>query len=558
MQYQIPQEGRTIRRFATLDVLRGAAIVGMVFIHVLSRVYDYKWFGTDQMADRSLLLILFCFSLAYLGGMAGLFLMVSTISNTISMKRQLQDGKSLGKVMKNKLLAGVILLVFAFLVEAVLGPNGFLGKTLSWDPGSGTGFIENSRSMLPLLYWRGYHFMTLHMIAWALIINTLVMGILSVNGGYRKVSRNVKVYICLIILVILLTPMAWKLTDLIVPGYPFATYAGTDHMVQYPLWGTSSAIDHVVLFFLGPLGGQTEPLFPFLAVAFIGSIIGLGLTRDRPSPEVANKGIKMGLVMFVLGGLWIPLMYHLGLDSFSNLVDNTFIILKLPIWLPILLLITGGNLLIVSLCLRLVEFRGKAKAFARRMTFFRRFGIVSLTVFTFQYFDMLPRYILTIIPGMDVVGGRVSMPLSFLTIGVVLISWDMVLRLWKKVDYRGSVEWTMGVMIRKITKLRSQDLPWHALPKLRIMSDVRNVEWIELEPVKRPRIYDSRLSFILSIFGLFFFPLSFISLRLSRYARKIEGINNYNRMALKLSWAGIIFFCSWAMAFSQIKGIVLK
>lgn len=530
----------------------------MVLIHVMSRVYHYKWFGTDAMADKSLLLITFCFFIAYMGGMAGLFLMVSIISNTISMNKQLKEGKPLGKVVMNKLIAGVLLLVFAFMCEAFLGPNGFLGRTLSWNPGREMGFIENARSLLPLIYYRGYHFMTLHMIAWAMIINTLVMGLLSRNGGFRKTSRNVKIFIALIIAVIVLTPFAWGLADLIVPGYPFATYAGTDRMVQYPLEGTSGILDHIILFFLGPLGGQTEPMFPFLFVAFIGSIIGLGLTSKSPSPHIANKGIKMGLVLMILGGIWIPIIYLLDLDSFANLVDNAFVMLSLPIWLPVMFFLTGGNLIIVSLCLRMVEFRGKASVFARKMSFFRRFGIVSLTVFTFQYFDMVPRYILSAIPGVDVLGGRVNIVMSFVTIGSVLLSWDLLLRIWNKFGYKGSAEWVMGTAMRKIMGVKTKGYPWHRLPKLGIMSGLSSVEWIEMAPSRPPKRYDSRLSLILSIFGFVFFPLSIISLRLSRHAIKNEGRNIYNRLALTLSWAGIAFFTTWALLFSQINGIVIK
>jgi hypothetical protein len=329
-------------------------------------------------------------------------------------------------------------------------------------------------------------------------------------------------------------------------------------MVQYPLEGTSTPLDHIILFFLGPLGGQTEPMFPFLFVAFIGSILGLGLTTRDPSPSTANKGIKMGTVMFVLGGLWIPLMYSLGLDSFGNLVDNTFVILKLPIWLPLMLFITGGNLIIVSLCLRMVEFRGKGKKFAERMSFFRRFGIVSLTVFTFQYFDMLPRYAVSLIPGVNVVSERVDIIMSFATIAAVLLAWDVLLRIWSKAKYMGSAEWLMGTLMRRIMGARSEERSWYDLPKLGLMSRSGAPDWIELPPKKTPHRYDSKLSLVLSIFGFLFFPLSIISLRLSKYALRKEGRNLYNRMAAVMSWMGIVFFVSWTIAFSQIRGIVIS
>jgi hypothetical protein len=115
----------------------------------------------------------------------------------------------------------------------------------------------------------------------------------------------------------------------------------------------------------------------------------------------------------------------------------------------------------------------------------------------------------------------------------------------------------MGTLMRRIMGVRSKDRPWHDLPKLGFVSKGGAPDWIELYPRRQPRRYDSRLSLILSIFGFIFFPLSIISLRLSKYALKKEGWNFYNRAAAVMSWLGILFFTSWAIAFSQIRGIVI-
>ena len=170
---------------------------------------------------------------------------------------------------------------------------------------------------------------------------------------------------------------------------------------------------------------------------------------------------------------------------------------------------------------------------------------------------MLPRYALSIIPGLDVVSTKNNMLISFITIAAVLLSWDVLLRAWSKLNFKGSAEWVMGVMVRKMMRVRSEGRPWHDLPKLGLMSKGKGPQWIELEPVTPRRSFDSKLSLVLSIFGFLFFPLSIISLRLSKYALKKEGRNLYNRAAAAMSWIGILFFISWALAFSQIRGIVI-
>jgi hypothetical protein len=170
---------------------------------------------------------------------------------------------------------------------------------------------------------------------------------------------------------------------------------------------------------------------------------------------------------------------------------------------------------------------------------------------------MLPRYAFSLIPGVNVVGGRVNMIMTFATIAVVLLAWDILLRVWSKANYKGSAEWVMGVLMRKIMGIRSQERPWHQLPKLGLMSKKGAPDWIELPPKKTPHRYDSKLSLVLSIFGFLFFPLSIISLILSKYALRKEGRNPYNRAAVVMSWMGIVFFVSWTIAFSQIRGIVI-
>ena len=147
--------------------------------------------------------------------------------------------------------------------------------------------------------------------------------------------------------------------------------------------------------------------------------------------------------------------------------------------------------------------------------------------------------------------------ISLITVAAVLISWDILLRAWSRVNFKGSAEWVMGVIVRKMMRVRSEGRPWHDLPKLGLLSKGKGPQWIELEPVKPRRSYDSKLALVLSIFGFLFFPLSIISLRLSRYALKKEGRNLYNRTAAVISWIGIFFFISWALVFSQIRGIVI-
>ncbi|MGA1866744.1 MAG: hypothetical protein ACMUFK_04675 [Thermoplasmatota archaeon] len=562
---EILSGGDVVKRIATLDFIRGLCIMGMVALHIFGRVYDSSWIGTDQMSDKSLLHITGLLSLAYIGGMAGLFLMVSSTSHTLSIHGQLKKGGKLENVMKRQLAVGLLLLLFAFLAESTIGHHGFLGRMAYSDIHSGASMMEAASTHSARILYRGFHFMTLHTIAWCIIINSFIQFFMYRNGGVDKVARNVKVYIGLSIMTILLTPLMWWVAGQVVPGYPFATYPGTDLMVQYPLAGHSGVLDYVKLFFLGPLAGQTEPLFPFLFISFIGAIIGIYLSMDRPPRLLPHKGMMIGGIMFLLGVASIAFMWLTGIDSVQNLIENTYQLLKLRIWFPLLLLTTGGQIVFLMMTLRIVEYRGIGAAFASRMTFFRRFGIVSLTIYTFQYLDVIPLSIISLFPGINVLTGKEGLFWSVLAVVGSILTWHLVLVFWERKDFKGSAEWSFAVVLTQFYRLFSRKrtvdaLKWHEVPKMKLVSDVNRVEWLSVVP-KNPkgldRFRDSIFSIYLAFIGLIIFPLSLLAHSIAKRARETEGDNKFNRISLKVSRWGLAWGSFAAFWMSQIKGISL-
>ncbi|MBN1389381.1 MAG: hypothetical protein JXA22_01940 [Candidatus Thermoplasmatota archaeon] len=560
---EILSGGDAVKRVATLDFVRGLCIMGMVTLHVFGRVYDSSWIGTDQMSNKSLLHITGLLTLAYMGGMAGLFLMVSATSHTLSIHGQLGKGKKLESVMIKQIAAGILLLLFAFLAESTIGHHGFLGRMAYCDVSSGASLVEAVSANSDRILYRGFHFMTLHTIAWCIIINSVIQYVLYRNGGVGKVARNVKAYIGLSAMAVLLTPIMWWMAGQIVPGYPFATYPQTDLMVQYPLAGESGVLDHVKLFFLGPLAGQTEPLFPFLFISFIGAIIGIYLSMDRPPRLLPHKGMMIGGIMFLLGVSGIAFMWLTGADSVQNLIENTYQVLRLRIWFPLLLLTTGGQLVFLMMTIRLVEYRGIGAAFASMTTFFRRFGAVSLTIYTFQYLDTVPLNLISLFPGVNVVSGREGLFWAVLAVVGSLLTWHFVLLLWEKKEFKGSAEWAFAVTLAQFTgifkrKDRTSRLKWYEVPRLTLTRADIDVEWLGVVPTNPrglDRFRDSILSMYLAFIGLVILPLSILAHSVAKRARETEGENRFNALSLKVSRWGLAWGSFAAFWMSQIKGI---
>ena len=190
-----------MRRFASIDFLRGIAIVLMIFLHTILHVLDIDGLLL-QMNDIALINIVALIILPFLGGLAGFFLMVSAIGNMISMYRHLQAGRNVRDLVIRQIMGGVLLLIFAMISESILGIHGAIPNLMK-------SLDDVSAWNWQVILYRGYHFETIHTIAWCIILNGIVQGILSRNDAWKNPRRLVKIYIILIVIVVALTPLLW-------------------------------------------------------------------------------------------------------------------------------------------------------------------------------------------------------------------------------------------------------------------------------------------------------------------------------------------------------------
>ena len=149
---------------------------------------------------------------------------------------------------------------------------------------------------------------TIATIAWCMIINGIVQGLLSINGGHNKIRRNIIIYAILAIIVIIVTQPLWNwlytnITIDGIKGYPFATYPNstTISLIEKPDYPYASLWDYVLLFWLMPLHGIPEPIFPFLAVSFLGNIIGLKLCETPAARSWPKQGVWTGILIIISG-----------------------------------------------------------------------------------------------------------------------------------------------------------------------------------------------------------------------------------------------------------------
>lgn len=524
------------KRYVTIDFLRGLAIWMMVFLHTLMRWVDQNTIESTLDTQELIIVIIFL-AAVFFGSWCGFFLLVSSIGNMISMHASLERGQSWTQLAFRQVLSGFILLLFAYLSEGVIGYHGWIGENISHMSNDWTNYVDN-------LFSRGYTMEAIHAVAWCVIINGIVQALLSINGGYQKATRNMIIYAVLAVIVVAITTLAWNGVELLVPGYPGAYNPKTGVELQRGYLGRSSFGELVYLFFLLPIAGQPEPLFPFLAVSFIGSIVGIWMTQKTIDRRFIRRSLLINLIMVFVGLIGTAIIVFSvsgAIDIFLGSFWNIRAMGLSGLWFWWFICLTGAQLGAVILVLRLVEFRGRAEIFSKQSTYWRRFGFVAFSIYTYEFVDMIAVLLLNLIPGLNMYTGVFNTynkyQIWFIIAGT-FIAWQFILKLWEKASYVFSLEWIIAKISEKLipSKRTSKDLklPWWKTPRLDVDAVLIHPEALNIispEQVDHEHFEDSHLALKLAFAGLLFFPLAIASVIIAYDASITEKPNKYLKKA---------------------------
>ncbi|MHA1619369.1 MAG: hypothetical protein ACTSVZ_08810 [Promethearchaeota archaeon] len=547
-----------MKRFASLDFLRGVAIIMMLFVHIIADLLDIDSL-IAQIDYIPLVNILALVILPFIGGLAGFFLLVSAISNSISMTKFLMKGKSAGELALKQFLGGFILYLFAMASEAAIGYHGgIMGNTrhlndivINWD----------------IIFTDWGVFETIHTIAWCIMINGLIHGLLSRNEGWKNPKKQMKIYGILTILVIVVTPFVWIGISKIYPGFPWGTLEGGFSQSKPHLF-KNTFLEVIAGGFFGALAGPMEPIFPYLAVSFIGTMVGIGLAQEDKTmfKWFFKFWFTVGLVMFLIGlvGLIVMMMGLMG--NFDRAIEIYRFISFHRHWAPDnfpeltwlsylwqFLSVNGFSLLCTLTIIYLVEGRGKGEKFGERTKFVRRFGFIALTCYNMQYIYpfvnfIVPRF-MGLAPYAKTLWGGV-----FIQMAVTFLIYHVILLLWERINYRGSLEWFMTLiasfLIPSKKKSEQKKRSWKERADLAVDGGFYNVEWVNL--VEANENYHTRQRDSLTVFRFallsftmpLFIPFTCGTLFMALKAKKTEEKNKHNSVALIVSLIGVILTVS--------------
>jgi hypothetical protein len=555
-----------MKRFASLDFLRGLAIFLMIGLHVINGILNTNAL-LDNMSSNSFLSLLSLVVLPFLGGLAGFFLLVSAASNMVSMYRRLENGQSTNALIAQQVIGGALLVLFAMLTEAVTGYNGAfgifvrdLGGTYRWP------------TYLQIALSRWNWFEMIHTIGWCVMLNGLIQGIISQKGQWKNVSRMIRTYLIIAAVMVVLTIPVWVGVSKLVPGYPWQESAMAGGQLYLPQIGVAPIGYLLASPFLAALAAPMGPVFPFLAISCIGSIIGIVMCQgpDRIPKHFVKKVLVAGLIAFTAGmigviftvvgvmqaagfengiQLWLDLSHFRG--WFPDNISRDYGASLSPLsWLWNFLALNGFSTIFAMLVIYLVDWRGIGPAFSRSklVQFVRRFGFTAFSNYNNQWI-----YYLGWIGVSLLLTGERRIKLDWtgtlLVLVVSLVLYYLVMRGWEKIKFIGSIEWMIGTLGAALIPSRWQperirSLKWYQKGQLDVQGSFYQVESVSVftpDATYHARLQDSRLIARLtriSFFSIIFLPFTVVTLLLARNIQRKEGSNPMVKTAIRLSWIG--------------------
>ncbi len=419
-----------MKRIISLDFLRGLAMIFMLAFHVLIHVSWHaqasNYSNLQAIIDSGLLwLFVIIFILA---NFRALFLMVSMTIHAYILTKTMNKENAKSILTKNLFFA-LMLYFVALFTEGIAANWGVLGRSIQlgrWAPE----YIH-----------RVMHFETLNSIAVSIAIITLVFYALVKSGIIGDKKKTLSILTALAVCIVVLSAIILPFVEVWFPGY----YGDALYSGQYTFNSVGEFFQKLLM---SALFGVEQPILPFMCTTFIGGIIGYQLAQPDVKKDMPKKGMFIGLLVIVAG----VIVLLTDLRQFKVEFD------VFPVWFY--LFTTGLQIIILMAVLRMVEFServaksDKLQKFATKTVWVRRWGLISLTLFVWQvYPEFLMRWLGNVVTGGQVeffIRGQAGGLPSIIMIIVVLIVWDLLIRLWEKAKFKYSFEWIMATIAAKV------------------------------------------------------------------------------------------------------------
>lgn len=420
-----------MKRVLSFDFIRGIAIIGVLLFHVLNVAFadriealkdsvlgggaPLQWYEAAWYVLGPALLIL--------GSFNGLFVMVSAASNAISVQKQwdrlvLDQGTSKSAAFKRIMTAqatrGGLIWAFGFLSEGVFGQLlvSFLGY-LNGQPVSNLAITIPRTLLLTNI---------LTTIGLSIIFSSLIQLAYLKNGLSLK-----KTSILLVMLVIGCTALIPVTRAIAIGAFGTDTFTAGAESIEFP--------EAVARFVLAPFIGRWSPLIPFFSCAAFGLLVSINISARTINPALLRKCLYGGLLL-VASSFIVGLVTGIDIGNRERSLFYQLFVL-------------GLEIMTMSFMIYMIDFRKKTRIdlFLKWTGGIRRFGILTLSLWMLQYMMIFPVLLIQAITAWPLVQGGANDPQIAVVMLLMLGLWHLVLKLWARVNFKGSVEWIMTYVL---------------------------------------------------------------------------------------------------------------
>ncbi len=392
------------RRIASLDILRGIAVVFILFFH--SSIFNYANIHKIDFSNPPILIVLMSFMALW----GGLFVIYSSVVNTyMLMQKDRQEQKA--RQYRYVFIAGVIYIIFHFLLNIFLGRWTIDFVNNQPDLTAVASSLRNMRFTLPQLS-KLFEGSSLSTIGINLMALSLIAYLLLRNDGAERQKRNY---------------WALGLSGSLIMLLSFV------RVYIYPSFDKALADNDLLasLFYSFTIANP-YPLIPYVAYGLFGMMIGMMAYHGRKD-LLRWVVAPMGSAFLVYG-----IIGMLNLEKSISKPDY-FWYFKTNFELGVFILMLIFSLLVLS----------RANWLTDRLPLLKWFSRVSLTVYMLE---TTTSEILRLI-GQRLLPSWNETINGCLLFGVINVGlWSLILLLWSKVDFKYSIEYVWVAVFRRLGK----------------------------------------------------------------------------------------------------------
>jgi len=401
----------------------------MVMSHRI--LWDYMRQHADAQAMSIGLLIFTLFA-----GMAGIFYCISGAVNSYVNFNRLREGKITSKqILLKGFATGFLLIIISVLFRYFLQRT--IDDVASVNP-LGEVLFYNETGVLPYMILYGvypakfnvmtlFHMSTLSMIGYSVITVSVVLVVYHNRKGLENSQEFRKLLFIIGVVIFLLSGLTYR-------------------FLYTPVYRAILAEKYFTAFFLSPLIFGRFPVFPHLAYAFFGAYFGVAFAQKDANPKKILKSMLFFWTFLLSIGIVI-----LAICIPLGIIDEWYFT-----WGKKLFQL-GFYFFLFWLGMKFIDYQPE-NIKEKRMNWLKplvALGRVTLTVFILEgaLAVSLQRLIAPLWPNWN---ATVSNTMLFGLINLAV--WGIIIMIWKRFNFVGSLEWSSAWLIKRLSGQKSTKL----------------------------------------------------------------------------------------------------